>query len=405
MSRLRALGALAIAAFVAACGSGGGGGPETTAPPLPSGKLDPTFGESGRVLINGTDSGLVVAPSGSAYVVGNSVIRIDAAGKTSTFFGPLGASSFAAPVLDEAGNLTLLYSPDRRVNHVAKIDASGQFVASFGANGVATLPFDPTQTTPFRLARDGQGNVYALGNVLSNGMLRMVIAKLDASGRQVASFGTNGIRMFSVGERETRGQTIAADRDGSILVSGTLENSPIVVRFDSGGNPSSTFGTGGYWAPSGCNGAGIVAMALDAASNIFVASSCRGGVVFKLDPLGQTVDAFREGGLRGNVLGAASYPWTVAVRANGDIYVGGSSNDKPSNASPCSDFAVAKLDSRGEAVASFGSGGIATFDVGGDAISNLGFDAEGRLYAGGGAGICPFAHSQQSAYVIYRLGS
>jgi hypothetical protein len=117
------------------------------------------------------------------------------------------------------------------------------------------------------------------------------------------------------------------------------------------------------------------------------------------------VEAFREGGLRGNLLGAGSAPWTLAVRSNGDIYVGGSSNATPSDTTPCSDFLIAKLDPRGEAVTSFGTSGVAMFDIAGDAITDIGFDGDGRLYAGGGASYCPFVHTQQFAYAIYRLGS
>ena len=104
--------------------------------------------------------------------------------------------------------------------------------------------------------------------------------------------------------------------------------------------------------------------------------------VFKIDARGNTVADYRSGGLRPALFGSnEGYVTALVSMVDGEVIVAGF-RPKPSGQAPGCFYAaaVAKLDARGEPVASFNGDSVLLLE--GDFATDLGMDAAGWLYVG-----------------------
>ncbi len=140
-------------------------------------------------------------------------------------------------------------SQNDRYAAVAMLDASGQRVATFGANGLSVLPGEIEEVTEAQ--PDGAGGYYLGLNVMqqfpgtsSNLEGGFGALRLDATFAPDATFGTAGTAtaQFSASDRPAG---IAVDPRGGVVVSGTSESRPVAVRFDETGQSDGDFGDAG----------------------------------------------------------------------------------------------------------------------------------------------------------------
>lgn len=418
---VRQIAACATAALLAACGGGGGGSDapsQSPANPPISGQPDSTYGTRGKVTFSpsGFFSSIAVLPDGSAYLAGLSVAKLDATGNRVQPYGdpPNERVGRSSAVVDATGSMYFI-TDDGRDRQLGKVDATGR-----------TVPFNqlPQGLSPQALALGSDGGLYVASSPVPSpaGSVQysMHVARLDSSGVLDPSF---GLRMVHVGGNSAAPTALAFDRQGNIVVAGwaQIPNSPaptfVVAKMSRSGEAVASFGAGGYRLGPACaaSGLGLQDVAVDAAGNILVTSSC-GALLFKLDARGDIITAFRDGGLRPGVLGVGpdgtpipAQLLAVASGPDGAIYVagtryplGGPTTGDP-RAGACGDFAVAKLDSRGEMAAGFGDAGTFSFDGGFDTLNDFGIDGMGRLYALGHSSPCSLASSPTFDVVVRLL--
>lgn len=395
-------GLAAIVILLLASCSGGGGG-DTSAPQLPSGVPDSTYGPGGHVELAGGP--IAVAPDGSAFVnAGLSLVKLDPAGQRVTSFGaaaPQFLEGAYRPVLHPDGNVSFL-----RTNAVGKVDADGRAVAAFGMGGLAQL--DDTGP-PTSLALGPGGELYALVSTsTSSGHFAASVVKLDPNGQRVPAYGGSADGIARAAEGLQKG-AVLVDTTGAAYVAGALDAaslSPAVVKLRPDGTRDTQFGDGGMWTDSGCRlqDSLVSALAFAPEGGLIIGANCDTGAwIFKLDASGRTVDSFRERGHRVGLFGSnLSLVHSLVVGLAGDIYAVGRVNVMQS----CTDMAVAKLDRSGEPVTSFGADGVVWINHGGsESFGSAALDGFGRLYVTGSAfSPCTVTRPMSAFSVVYRFG-
>jgi len=340
------------------------------------------FGNNGKAIIDagGADGANAIAldASGNIFVAGGS-----------------GVSG--------SGEMTLL-----------KLDATGHLASGFASGGKFTLDLGGFETA-VAIVLDGSGGMYLVGEsgTVDGGA---IVAKLDASGHLVSGYGDNGVATIPMGAQAV--STAKLDVSGRLVVSGFDSFGPfgggeiVVAKVDASGHRVDTFGSSGVayvyidagtftttTSPGG--------LALDGAGNIYLGGYTDAALNFtadlvaiKLDANGALVSGFGDGGV---VLldraDSEDYASAIALDSAGNVYLAGSISTNGD-----ADFAVVELDAAGHLVAGFGDAGIKTVDFGDDAYAyGIVLAPDGHLYLGGGTYTDSSSNFAAAALVIDSL--
>jgi hypothetical protein len=383
----------------------------------PSGTLDAAFGSGGKaVLPQGVNPVMAVDASGAAYLAGTTIMKLDPSGqRVVSYAAGLSFSLFArALVLDPAGNLYIASSAGGQGQpfQITKLDPNGNRVATFGNAGTALAGPFPFCCDDFAndLVLDANGGLWAVGTMRTRttdvpSFDAIVIARLDAEGRGIPGFGLDGRQVFMLpGIPSVDAQAAALDAQGNLVVLGLTavgaDRQSVIIKVSPDGALLSGFGTQGVVRLEGCSvQIGLTDILVDAAGDIYVSTDCAAAgptprpvaTVFKRDRNGAPVGSFGSAGRRDNVFAAgasdSSMATSLALGPSNGVYVGGA---RGATAAVCGDFAVARLDAGGTAVASFGQAGVAVLDMGaGDGIRSLASRGTGLYAAGISLDPCP----------------
>ncbi len=394
-------------------------------PAYASGQLDPGFGTGGEVLINFGGGGAslsyayAVLPDGhgNVYVAGTNaadgnnyyyaIAKLGPTGALVPSFGTGGKATIihgsgldyiSAMTQDSSGNLYLAAPTTNGTRHdfaVLKLDANGHPVVGFGSNGVATILMGGTDNFAQDIALDGSGHVY-LGGYSHRTFWNFSAAKLDATtGSPVTSFGSNGVVYFDIGppRQDAFANALQVDSVGNLYLAGftggTTSNDFEAMKL----NPNGGFVDWGVQTldiGSNSNDRAYAA-ALDGNNHLHMVgySDANGGdfAAIELDTSGNLVPGYGSGGKAVYNLGTnTTHPsYSMALDSGGNAYVGVAGYSVSGNGV----FAAAELDAHGNLVPSFGSGGKQTvsFGAGKTAFSNaIALDGSGHLYLAGGSG-------------------
>jgi len=325
-----------------------------------TGKLDPSFGQSGT-----SAGGLPGAPNASA----SAVALVPA--------GPMGAGDIVV-----AGSSTTSAGGSEMV--IARYTSSGVLDSSFGSSGVVTTAagsgageddgFDAVAVQP-------DGSVVAAGfsrggNALEPSDLALVVARYSSAGQLDMSFGQGGIATADLGASVNPAAGVIIASDGSIFVSGSGEDPSsgqsdvTLVRFTGAGALDKSFGQSGIVhtpAPAGgsAHGGGE---ALEPDGSVLVAAGFAGGttsqaVVIRYAPSGTLDSSFAKSGILATGVGSNSVANAVAVEsADGKIIFAGSAKSSSGSQS----VLVGRITSSGAMDSSFGylGSGLSATDPG-----------------------------------------
>ena len=400
MSQKRAAYVVVAAALAAVFAAGAGAGASR------GGRLDPSFGNGGRVVVNGIREcnpgeggcwagiGMALQRNGMIVTAGGTldsdcgsrfaVARLRKSGRPDRAFGNGGrvlttfgrsAVAHAVVILPDnrivvGGELLDTTSPCPDHLHLgvgskgfalARYRPDGTLDRSFGGDGRVVTHFDDGAGLDVLLQRDGK--VVVVG--ANNGHL--ALARYSGDGSLDQSFGQNGLvtgRFASV-DPPARAEL---DKAGRILVavSGWCGGCPAyVVRYKADGRLDTAFGHGGRAALALL---GINAVAAFHGQIVVAGLAIRGRdvrqAVSRLSPSGKLDRRFGRNGTRVLQLNGFGLP-VLAIQRNGVILV--ASGDRPHGVKGVDEFnfTLTRILPNGVVDRSFGRNGTVTDDFGG----------------------------------------
>jgi sugar lactone lactonase YvrE len=285
----------------------------------------------------GTDGTLYVGKQGATRVMsisGGGAVNVFAGGTTSGSNDGVGSdaqfASAQALALAASGNL---YVADSANNTVRRITPAGVVTTIAGAGSIgSTDSGHPTARfrTPAGMAVDSLGNVWIADR--GNNSIR----RLTGSTVTTIAGSTTGLSgcvdATGAAARFASPESVAVDAAGNVFVADTGNNR---IRKITPAGVVSTFA--GQDAAGGADGDRAVAtfyspkgIAFDRSGNLFVADTWN-HTIRKITPGGTVSTIAGQAGASGSsdAVGAAarfSYPWDVAVDADGNVFVADSAN-------------------------------------------------------------------------------
>jgi uncharacterized delta-60 repeat protein len=243
------------------------------------GALDPSFGAGGKVVVDSRSSeyanALAVGPDGTLVVAGTSfapgtqkcaVARFTASGKLDPSFGTSGRVLTVFGYSCEAAGI--LTQPDGKIviaGSVASTDTGGFMLAryssdgtldpSFGAGGRTSTDFDYERSESANaLAIQPDGRLVAAGAIYGTSKYdstRFALARYTTAGALDPSFGDGGKVITDLGssprtgEHQATARAVAIQPDGKIVAAGSSLGDFALTRYTSDGNLDPNFGRGG----------------------------------------------------------------------------------------------------------------------------------------------------------------
>ena len=233
---------------------------------LPSGALDPSFGNGGIASHSGGPfpNGAVaedgfLQPDGRLVLFGTyfnfqgqrsfALVRLTDSGASDPTFGTNGyvngpAGMAVAGVLQPDGRIVAAGNPGSQPSHLiaARCDANGSPDLTFGVGGVVTLSLAQGITVrDVALQPDGK---LVIGGLYSSGAGDFIVVRLLPNGAVDPSFDGDGVATSDFGGAES-GYSVIVQPDGRIVLAGSRDGDFALVRYLPDGSLDTTFGTGG----------------------------------------------------------------------------------------------------------------------------------------------------------------
>ena len=386
-------------------GCGGGNNPKTTPPP--SGSLDKSFGDNGKVITGGSQDDAIFD------IISNNDGTIYACGGTTT--ATKGIDSFLSKY-SEDGNLVSSFatngtvlsniSKDDRCNALTK-DSNGNiyvagrytdssnkkrgYIAKYKPNGSLDTSFNGSGFKPMGPVSTANTVVMQNGKILVAGQYnnKAVIGRLYADGTVDSSFGNSGSLELGSGTTDDEIKDIAIDNNGKIVLVGKTVASGnnvnvALARLTPNGQVDNTFGNNGFVAYDNMGkNDGAEAIKIDSSGKILVAGySDKAMALAKFDTDGNLDTGFGTNGLFLDTSGVQSGGLDLDIDANDNILVtGGIAKTTVTKYQ----MAVWRLNTLGKLDTTFNSTGIATYNGGHDI--DLGYaitiDNNNKILVGG----------------------
>jgi len=352
------------------------------------GMLDPSFGNGGIVLTDFNPQqpvsfarSVVVLPDGRAVAAGNTtpnlggrymaVARYLPSGALDPSFGngglvihmggPFLSDAFAEEaLLQPDGRLVLVggfQSVQGRVFALLRLAANGGGDPSFGMGGVVNTPV-PGGGTAVAGVLQPDGRIVAVGNP-ATGQSYLIAARYTDNGTLDPAFGSNGIAALPLPLSYVV-RDVALQPDGKLVIAGIYgANDFILVRLLPSGAPDPSFdGDGVVTTNFGGAESGYSVIVLPD-GRIVLAGSHNGDFALVRYLTNGSVDTtFGNGGLATASSGVGELPDEVILLPNGKLIVAGSTTD----GNP--DFHLARFHPSGTLDTSFGTAGFLRTDIG-----------------------------------------
>jgi uncharacterized delta-60 repeat protein len=295
------------------------------------GRLDPSFGQGGRV-----------------------VTRFGA--------GPSDSQEGGLAIQRDGKLVALVGSNDPSFIALARYTPRGRLDPSFGHGGKVVTSFGGrSHVTAAALLIQADGKLVVAGEYIGrDDSSAVALARYKADGTLDPSFGTDGRVVSRLGGYLGGASAAVLQSDGKIVVNVSDGGRSFLVRYTADGKLDSSFGVGGK-AVASRRSRVLRLLALQQGDKLIVAGSVIGGhgrafAVHRYMADGGVDSSFGNSGKVFTDFGSPAVANALAVQANGKIVVAGSRR--------FNDFAVARYTSSGRPDGSFGSGGKVTTDFG-----------------------------------------
>jgi uncharacterized delta-60 repeat protein len=380
------------------------------------GDLDPTFGNSGKVITPAppTDAqvrAVAVQPDGKIIAGGFNLsgsisfvlVRYNPDGTLDNTFGTNGK------VITQIGIQAFLYAiafqPDGKIVAagvsymtlvgdfvIARYNANGSLDTTFGVGGKVVTDFNGGEDAikAIKLQSDGKIVVAGYSRAGSNSIFDFALARYNSDGTLDSEFGSGGKVLTDIGTNSNdRGEAVIIQQDGKIIVAGSSVAGGVggtaLVKYKINGSLDDSFGNGGKFIIEGF-GTLETDTALQTSGKIVLTGSFQDvsssrTVLVRVNPNGSLDGAFGDNGIVLTSLNAT--PKEIAIQSNGKIVVVGSGRIGTTS----TDFVVARFNSNGSVDSTFGANGVVTTDFNGcscaDVANATAIQPDGKIIAAG----------------------
>lgn len=327
----------------------------------------------GFLILAGCADGGVGTPSGDddalpAVIDGSLDETFGTGGIASADFG--GEDSFGA-VLALANGTILAAGTTRSGALLARYTATGALDTSFGDQGRTIVEPGSSGANLTGVGLQSDGRIIVAGNATAS-RRDFLVSRFSEDGRLDPEFGNDGFVLVDFNGDDDAARCLMVLQNDRILLGGYARNGAgsdlAMVRLTPDGGLDATFGTDGKVdLPIGAGEDWIEGIALDSSGRIAAAgfAASTGGIrdwlVARFTADGVLDSSFGTAGRVVLTSEDGDQAYDVTVLPNDDLVVVGVRYDGEANR-----MALAKLDSAGVLVSSFGAGGWAFVDFGGD---------------------------------------
>ena len=293
------------------------------------------------------------------------------------------------------GSVGELYSD---TNVLIQYKANGKLDLSFGSGGVSKTSLGNKASAINALALQQDGKIVTAGYYGNSGLTNLSVVRYNKNGVIDFSFGNNGVVLLSYFKNKVKGNSIAVQPDGKIVVAGSISQGSVddptsgimVARLNINGSLDSSFNlTGIKLVRLGvvCGAGGIKVLndgkILLAAYSFAYKDTTTNYTVIKFNANGKEDLSFGKNGIAVAPFRAQGYAVVnaIAVQKDGKIVLGGAL-DKVYITS--TDFGIVRFNATGSIDSSFGNNGSVLTDFGGfDYVNSLALQADGKIIAAG----------------------
>jgi len=281
---------------------------------------------------------------------------------------------------------------------VIRLDADGNFDASFGVDGISLIDLTPTDEFAYAMAIQSDGKIVLAGSAGDDQYRNMpAVVRLNEDGSVDETFGDMGISFIPVTEVDNDFSSVLVQADGIIVASGHWDQGltdagwqdfdVLVAQFDENGFLNSGFGNGGMVT---------TAISIEKAEEAYGMQLTDGDVLVsgytlatdqtydiflcKYKSNGDLVETFGDAGIviLDQSTGDVAYDMLLQ---NNSILLAGAVGDGFDDL----DLLLAAFNSDGTVDATFGTNGIVRADVAGgfDEANGMAFQADGKVVLAG----------------------
>ena len=264
--------------------------------------------------------------------------------------------------------------------------AEGILDSAFGNGGIVTYDTGSVNDQGNDLVIQPDGKILITGNT-GNFPEDMAIWRYNSDGSPDATFGTDGVVGYDSGGATERGQDIAVQPDGKIVVTGTATLTGTnmgIWRYNSNGTPDGTFGSGGLVISDPATGAeNGLGLAIQTDGKIvvtgYIVNTDADMGIWRYNSNGTLDGTFGSGGIATyDGGGTADWGQAIALQADGKIVVTGY------KVNTSNDMVIWRYNSNGTLDGTFGSGGIVTYDSGNNDVGlALALQSDGKIVVTG----------------------
>jgi uncharacterized delta-60 repeat protein len=292
---------------------------------------------------------------------------------------------------------------------------------NFGTQGVVTTDVNPSQDdVAFATVLQPDGKIIAVGTTFTT-PARIVVIRYNANGAPDLTFGSNGITVTSLPSADASAFAATLQADGKLLVAGRScplsgGSSFLLLRYHTAGAPGTVgtldagFGTGGIVTTPVPSGSSTSANALAVSgSDILVAGHSKIGLRFvialaRYDSSGAPVSTFGSGGVVTTPVGSldADAAALAVQPLDGKIVAAGLAGNAVSQ---IWDVALLRYNADGSPDTTFGGGdGIVTTDIASSSnyANAVALQTDGKIVVAGNAFANSFAGTSDIAVLRYN---
>ena len=237
-----------------------------------NGSLDSSFGSGGKVItafgsLNDAGMSVVLQGDGRIVVAGrfsnglaNSavfvLVRYDTNGSLDTSFGSEGivntsisrfCTCFSTVIQNDGKIVVAGYA--LAGNHtdfaLVRYNRDGTLDNSFGSDGKITTAVGSNYDHAYSVVVQGDGKIIVAGDSNDGAYYDFALVRYTTTGALDTSFGSGGKVTTPIGSGDDKGQSVAVQSDGKIVVAGNSNGNFALVRYNASGALDPNFGSGG----------------------------------------------------------------------------------------------------------------------------------------------------------------